>query len=572
MATVKNSRIKDAKRKIPATMVSQHPDHASIPYWKKSLESTRPSSGSRDKSLGKDTEHGNSAKNTRLSTLATNDISAFISTAEETRELYLSFSDLGVSEYKWDWEGKLVDESVMERLLSEFYDFFKDNPIGQEKFLTFRLPNPQVETEFRLGRAFMNLISAAAMARQFNLPDTPLFEVILPMTTGPSEMMEIHEAFNEMAGLKHKLYRMEKVPLKSIKVIPLFEDIETIANSGKILEDYIKAYGSRFGRLPIYIRPYVARSDPALNSGMVPTVLAIKLALSDYASFTEKYGIPTYPIIGSASLPFRGGLSPETVDSFTNEYRGVRTALLQSAFRYDYPKEDVLAAIKKLELLLPRGTAEKISSSERVMILEIMRTFEAFYKPTIEGIADVINKIAGNLPKRRERVQHVGLFGYSRGLGKVRLPRAIGFTAALYSIGVPPEMIGTGRGLKSLVSRVDSLGAAEKADGSRVEHGMTVLEKYYLNIRQDLKRAGRFLNKHNLKLLASREDGQQEFWKSIQEDVEEIEKYLGERLEPVTKEELEHQKISGKILQALISGKSTKDLVEKSAHLRKSLG
>ncbi len=513
-----------SKRKIPATMVSQHPDHASVPYWK-----------------------GSSIKG------QVSRESAFISTAEETRELFLSFSDLGVSEYKWDWEGKLVDESVMERLLSEHYEFFKDNPIGQEKFLTFRLPNPQVETEFRLGRAFMNLISAAAMAAQFKLPDTPLFEVILPMTTSPGEMMEIHLAFNEIAGLKHKLYRMEKVPLKSIKVIPLFEDVDTIANSGKILEDYIKAYGSKFGRLPIYIRPYVARSDPALNSGMVPTVLAIKLALSDYASFEEKYQIPLYPIIGSASLPFRGGLSPETVDSFTNEYRGVRTALLQSAFRYDYPKKDVISAIKRLELLLPRGTAEKVSGSERAAILEMMKIFESFYKPTIEGIADIINQIAEDLPKRRERVQHVGLFGYSRGMGKVRLPRAIGFTAALYSIGVPPELIGSGRGLK---------GVRGKGEGERV------LEKFYLNIRQDLRRAGAFLNKKNLRALAAKS----KFFKGIEEDAQEIEKYLGEKLEPKTKEELEHQKISAKVLANVLAGKSTKDLVERGAHLRKSLG
>jgi phosphoenolpyruvate carboxylase len=506
-----------AKRKIPATMVSQHPDHASTPYW-------------HDK--------------------------PFIATSDETKELFLSFSDLGVSEYKWDWEGKLVDESVMERLLSEHYEFFKDNPIGQEKFLTFRLPNPQVETEFRLGRAFMNLISAAAMAAQFKLPDTPLFEVILPMTTSPGEMMEIHEAFVEMAGLKHKLYRMDKVPLKSIKVIPLFEDIDTIANSGKILEDYVKAYGSRFGRLPIYIRPYVARSDPALNSGMVPTVLAIKLALSDYAAFEEKYGIPTYPIIGSASLPFRGGLTPETVDSFTNEYRGVRTALLQSAFRYDYPKKDVIAAIKRLESLLPRGKAERVSPGQRTEILEIMKTFESYYKPTIEGIADIINIIAGDLPKRRERVQHVGLFGYSRGMGKVRLPRAIGFTAALYSIGVPPELIGTGRGIKAIKNAESGM------------RNLELLEKFYLNIRQDLKKAGAYLNKKNLHALAVKD----KFFKGVEEDVAEIEKYLGEKLEPRTKEELEHQKLSAKILQALNSKKSTKDLVEKSALLRKSLG
>ena len=52
-------------------MISQHPDNARAPYW-----------------------HDND----------------FISTQHETKECFLSFQDLGASEYKWDWEGKFVDE------------------------------------------------------------------------------------------------------------------------------------------------------------------------------------------------------------------------------------------------------------------------------------------------------------------------------------------------------------------------------------------------------------------------------------------------------------------------------
>lgn len=40
------------------------------------------------------------------------------------------------------------------------------------------------------------------------------------------------------------------------------------------------------------------------------------------------------------------------------------------------------------------------------------------------------------------RKLHVGLFGYSRNIGKTRLPRVISFCAACYSIGLPPEILG----------------------------------------------------------------------------------------------------------------------------------
>src|SRR5690242_9706055 len=106
-------------RKIPATMVTQHPDNAGTPYWH-----TEPR----------------------------------LTTQDETEEAYRSFAELGATEYKWDWEGKFVDESVLERLFGLHADYFKKHPLGKDVFLTFRLPNPKVETEFRVGRAFINIM------------------------------------------------------------------------------------------------------------------------------------------------------------------------------------------------------------------------------------------------------------------------------------------------------------------------------------------------------------------------------------------------------------------------------
>lgn len=505
--------MKTAKRKIPATMATQHPDHAQKPYWHKE---------------------------------------AFIPTNEETRELFLSLEDLGASEYMWDWEGKLVDESVLERVLSKYFDYFKKNPLGKDKFLTFRLPSLTNETEFRLGRALMGILSAAGLSKHVGMHTPPLFEVILPMTESAAQMLSVQEAFAEIASLKHPLNRFEKNSLKHIEIIPLFEQVSTIIGAGNILEEFFRIHLKTFGFLPKTMRPFIARSDPALNSGLVPTVSAVKIALSDFRNLEKKYNIKLYPIIGPGSLPFRGGLYPMRVERFINEYKGVRTATVQGAFRYDNPKQLVIKAIKTLERELPRAKADLISDKERKDLALAIKPFEAAYKKTVAGIAKTINRVAIDMPKRRERVQHIGLFGYSRGDGKVRLPRAIGFTGALYSLGVPPELIGTGRGI-----------AAAKKAGK-----LHLIEKYYHNMAHDLYFAGKFLYKPGLIQLAKKSKP----WKDVLNDIVEIEKYLGKPLKYKYPNEQKHQQVSARIHKALKSGKKLTDLIEQGAVLRKSLG
>lgn len=494
-------------------MATQHPDHAGRPYWQDS---------------------------------------EFISTAQEAKEAYLCFSHLGISEYKWDWEGKLVDESVLERLLTEHWEYFQQNPLGREKYLTFRLPNPKVETEFRMGRALMGILSAAGLARQVKLHSPPLFEVILPMTESAEEMIEIQEAFAEIANLKHRLYNLESNGLKHIKIIPLFEQVGTIINSDHILRKYVQMHKKSFGKVPEYIRPYVARSDPALNSGLVPTVTAIKIALSHYKDFEKETGIPLYPVVGVGTLPFRGGINPLRPDEFVNEYKGIRTAIIQSAFRYDFPVEQVVKAIRFLEQQLPKGKAKTVTPAEEKTLKELIKPFESAYQKTIEEVAYTINHVAAAIPRRRERVQHVGLFGYSRGVGTVKLPRAISFTAAMYSLGVPPELIGTGRGLAEAKSRGQ----------------LRLLEKFYVNLKKDLLYAGRYLYKPGLIKMAKHDKA----WQNVLLDIKAIEEYLGQELKPKSFEELEHYRIVGKIHRQIHDKEALSRLIEKAALMRKSMG
>ena len=492
-------------------MVSQHPDNASKPSWH---------------------------------------TDAYIRDHDEVKECYFAFSKLGVNEYKWDWEGKFVDESVFERLVSEYPTFFHKNQLGKDKFLTFRLPDYRVNTEFRLGRALMGMISAAGLAQEIGFHSPPIFEAILPMTQSAQEMISIQEAFCELTNLKHALYKSS--PLKKINVIPLFEDINKIMESSAILEKYIFLHKQKFKTEPSYLRPYLARSDSALSSGLVPSVLAIKVALSKYGEFTKNSGIKTFPIIGAGSLPFRGGLTPYFVTQFMKEFRGIKTMLIQSAFQYDFPQKDVLNAIEKINKTLCKTEALAISNKNEEKIKKVISDFEPFYKKTVTKIGPTIYSIATHMPARRERLRHTGLLKYPRLIEGVKVPRAINFTASLYSIGVPPEFIGVGRGLK-------------EAKRSR---NLPIVEKYYLNFHSDLRRAGRYLNKNVLSSLSKKSNG----WKEIQTDIKIIEDYLGQKFAPETTQEKAHQVFTEGVYERFSNGTEMTDLIEEAAVLRRSLG
>src|SRR3989338_1602880 len=176
--------------------------------------------------------------------------------------------------------------------------------------------------------------------------------------------------------------------IKFIEIIPLFEQVNKIIDSPVILKKYINMHKKMFGRKPQYLRPYCARSDPALNSGLIPTILALKVALSSYLDLEKETGVRLYPMLGTGSLPFRGGLSPERLDLILEEYKGVRTLTLQSAFRYDYKLADIKKAIQKLHEKLPKTSAQKLKKDVIENIKKCIPKFETAYRDSIENLAN----------------------------------------------------------------------------------------------------------------------------------------------------------------------------------------
>lgn len=392
--------------KIPKCMSTQHPDNVNSPFF---------------------------AENTELGG------------EDEIKEAYYAFSHLGCDEQMWDCEGKEVDNYVVKKLLTKYEYFFRERRLGIDLFITLRVPNPTVEkVEAKILLETLESIPRSFdAARLFYGDDTPpIFEVILPMTASAKCIDRVYRYYCDfVVGKQIRPFKQGDITIaewigefnpERINVIPLFEDMEYMLDAHNMTREYLQDKDVECQRV------FLARSDPAMNYGLVSAVLLNKIALQRLQRLSEDTGVEIYPIVGVGSAPFRGNLKPQTVERVAEEYPSTHTFTIQSSFKYDNPPDEVREAVRKLQerkTSLPQEVDEE-------RCLEIIRKYSQEYKRQVVDLAPVINEIAEYVPSRRKRKLHIGLFGYSREVEGITLPRAITFTAALYSIGLPPEILG----------------------------------------------------------------------------------------------------------------------------------
>lgn len=423
---------------IPRCMSTQHPDNVMTPFFAESAE------------LGGE---------------------------DEVQEAYYAYSHLACDEQMWDCEGKEVDSYVVKKLLTRYESFFKECTLGEDLFLTLRVPNPTVEK----AEAKVLLETLESIPRSYDAAHlfygrdvAPIFEVILPMTASSRSIDRIYRYYTEfIIKRQDRPFREGDIRIRDwiggfkpeqINVIPLFEEREKMLAAHQMVSEYLADKPDI-----AHQRVFLARSDPAMNYGLVAAVILNKIALARLSALSEKSGVAIYPIIGVGSAPFRGNLTPHTVERVTEEYPSAHTFTIQSSFKFDYPPQTVVGAIKALK---ERKTGSPMPIDEKRCLSVIDRYSARFYEQ-IAGLAPIINEAAGHVPERRKRKLHIGLFGYSRETGGIKLPRAIKFTAALYSIGIPPELL--------------ALSALTRQD-------VALLREFYIHLDDDIGDALKYFN------------------------------------------------------------------------------
>lgn len=393
----------------PRVMSTQHPDNATLPFF---VESN------------------------------------VVEGEDEIQEAYYVYSHLGCDEQMWDFEGKEGDDYAVQKLLSRQPEFFEDNILGDDVRLTVRGPNPDVQpTEAKVLLEILESVprsydAAAAFAEERDEePVAPIFEVIVPMVTSAEQLTLVRRYYEEfvagkadskVAGERTVADWVGRFEPPTVCVIPLLEDRQHMLDIDGIVGEYVRDAGVDEQRV------FLARSDPALNYGTLSADLLNRVALSRIADLEERESIDVHPMLGAGSAPFRGSLSPENAATVADAYPSVETFTAQSAFKYDRPVDEVREGVETLKDA-QRGSPPAVDE-ERA--LETVDRFADAYCEQVEVVAPTVNRVADFVPGRRARRLHVGLFGYSREVGENALPRAITYTAALYSVGMPPEMLG----------------------------------------------------------------------------------------------------------------------------------
>jgi len=390
---------------IPRCMSTQHPDNATVPFFA---------------------------------------ASAVLAGEDEIREAFYAYSHLGCDEQMWDVEGKEIDTYVVKKLLTYYPEYFREHVIGQTLRLTLRVPNPTVErTEAKILLETLESIPRSYDAARlfYEREAAPIFEVILPLTTSARCIDRVYRFYAEhIIGRQYARFRPDDITIADwigefhpaqIQVIPLFEDVPSMLHAADIVAEYLRDKELSDQRV------FLARSDTAMNYGLVSAAFANKIALARLNELSTRSGVRLHPILGVGSAPFRGGLSPRTAERVGAEYPSVVTFSIQSAFKFDYPVSEVRAACDYLKT----RTIEPADPIDTGRALELIARYSNAYRQRVVELAPDINQLAKHVPSRRARKLHIGLFGYARELEGVRLPRAITFTCSLYSLGVPPELI-----------------------------------------------------------------------------------------------------------------------------------
>ncbi|MEM0377693.1 MAG: phosphoenolpyruvate carboxylase [Thermofilum sp.] len=355
----------------------------------------------------------------------------------EIQEALMAFTAYGCDEVMVDYEGKLTPYSQPREVVAQALE--RGIALGENRFVTVRLPNPQLESADRLVLALVAALSANALSAS-RAGTQAVRWLVLPMLSGVDALKEVHQLALKLSGA------IGEDGVQAPLLVPLLESVESLSRVGEYLRVLVSIQGGDGG-----LRVFLGASDSAVSSGHIASSLAVRYALGEVSRESDKLGVEVAPILGMGRPPFRGGVNePSLASREASQYAGYWTVTVQSAIRYD-------ASSQEYRQFASAVAAQRGAEAESVdaRALEVVKQAEEYYRKTLVKVSQAILAVVGNVPQTRDRLVWTE---YARrvevGGAVLKLPRAIPFTAACYSLGLPPTFLdapfilqASGRGL-----------------------------------------------------------------------------------------------------------------------------
>ncbi len=355
-----------------------------------------------------------------------------ISCRDEVLEAIEAHLKYKCDEIMIDYEGKLTPYHQVEWVVEKAVEY--NVSVGEKFLLTPRVPRDDLED---VGRHIMSLVgSVLANLRAYRMGlEPPVRYVIIPMTEDVQDAVRVQR---RLMKLERLLCEEAGYPVdQRLVVVPLVETLERQVHADAVVEAFHNALVREASLFIDTVRVFLGKSDSALKGGHIASTLSLKIAISRLARWSEERMIGVKIILGMGKPPFRGHFAPHNTEAWVREWSSHSTVTVQSALRYDTDYNDYIKLISRV--LERQGSKPSIMEVDlESHVKKIILEASELYRRNLSGVLPFIGKLFNVVPSTRERVPHSG---YGRQVDGKRLPRAIRFTAALYSAGIPPTVL-----------------------------------------------------------------------------------------------------------------------------------